>query len=130
MFQRFKKPKPILKEYVSFQIILSNEIGKGAFVLGQEQDSFGGDFSSAESYQGKISQFNLWNTRLNDTQISNIMYSCHDVDENSSVQNEMFPNAINQKHLRESLVISWADFRRENTINGFVKVQISLILLI
>ena len=64
MIKRLQKPRKIsqeyiLQQYVSFQITLSNEIGKGAFVLGQEQDSFGGDFSSAESYQGKISQFNF-----------------------------------------------------------------------
>ena len=52
------------------------------------------------------------------------MYSCNE-EENSFVQNsEMIPNAINQRHLRDSLVISWADFRRENTINGFVKVYL------
>ena len=97
-------------------------VGKGAFVLGQEQDSFGGDFSSAESYHGKISQFNLWNRCLNDLQIMDIMHNCNQKD-SSAPENQMFPNAINQKHLRNSLVISWADFRRENTINGFVKVR-------
>ena len=101
-----------------------NDTGKGAFVLGQEQDSFGGDFSSAESYQGKISQFNLWNKQLNDSQILDIMYSCNEKEQSKPLQGLMFPNAINQRHLRDSLVISWADFRRENTINGFVKVCI------
>ena len=103
--------------------IISNiiYIGKGAFVLGQEQDSFGGDFSSAESYHGKISQFNLWKRCLNDSQIMDIMHNCNQKDD-SAGGSQIFPNAISQKHLRNSLVISWADFRRENTINGFVKV--------
>ena len=50
-----------------------------------------------------------------------IMHSCNQKD-NVKQRMEMFPNAINQKHLRDTLIISWADFRRENTINGFVKV--------
>ena len=90
-------------------------------MLGQEQDSFGGHFSSAESYHGKISQFNLWKRCLNDSQIMDIMHNCNQKD-NSAPDNHMYPNAINQKYLRNNLVISWADFRRENTINGFVKV--------
>ena len=54
----------------------------------------------------------------------NIMYNCNE-EEDSFVQNgEMIPNAINQRHLRDRLVIAWADFRRENTINGFVKVYL------
>ena len=92
-------------------------------MLGQEQDSFGGDFSSAESYHGKISQFNLWNKRLNDSQILNIMHSCNEEDHSLVQSDEIIPNAISQRHLRNSLVISWADFRRDNTINGFVKVH-------
>ena len=102
-------------------LVIICDIGKGAFVLGQEQDSFGGDFSSAESYQGKLSQFNLWRKTLNHSQIFNLMYSCNDKEDTFS-QNQMFPNVISQTHLRDILVISWADFRRENTINGFVKV--------
>ena len=112
--------------------IISNiiYIGKGAFVLGQEQDSFGGDFSSAESYHGKISQFNLWKRCLNDSQIMDIMHNCNQKDD-SARGSQIFPNAISRKHLRNSLVISWADFRRENTINGFVKVlNMKYVLLI
>ena len=49
------------------------------------------------------------------------MHNCNQKDD-SARGSQIFPNAISQKHLRNSLVISWADFRRENTINGFVKV--------
>ena len=110
-----------MKSFNSKSIIRILNKGKGAFVLGQEQDSYGGDFSSAESYHGKISQFNLWKRCLKDSHIMDIMHSCNQKD-NLKQRTKMFPNAINQKHLRDSLIISWADFRRENTINGFVKV--------
>ena len=110
-----------MNSFNSKSIIRILNKGKGAFVLGQEQDSYGGDFSSAESYHGKISQFNLWKRCLKHSHIMDIMHSCNQKD-NVKQRMEMFPNAINQKHLRDTLIISWADFRRENTINGFVKV--------
>ncbi|CAB4066558.1 CSMD [Lepeophtheirus salmonis] len=38
--------------------------GNGIFVLGQEQDSFGGNFSQAESFKGKITKLSIWNVEL------------------------------------------------------------------
>ena len=35
--------------------------GNGILILGQEQDSFGGGFDAFQSFQGRISQFNMYN---------------------------------------------------------------------
>ena len=35
--------------------------GNGILILGQEQDSFGGGFDKFQSFQGEISQFNMYN---------------------------------------------------------------------
>lgn len=34
--------------------------GGGILVLGQEQDSMGGNFSSLESFRGRTSRFDMW----------------------------------------------------------------------
>ena len=34
--------------------------GGGSLVLGQEQDSVGGRFSSLESFTGQLAKFQLW----------------------------------------------------------------------
>lgn len=42
-----------------------NEISSGGvIVLGQEQDSAGGDFSSRQAFQGTLSRLNLWDKIL------------------------------------------------------------------
>ncbi|XP_062855429.1 adhesion G-protein coupled receptor D2 isoform X2 [Trichomycterus rosablanca] len=41
--------------------------GSGIFILGQDQDSFGGNFT--EPFVGNITEFNIWDVWLNQTQI-------------------------------------------------------------
>ena len=48
----------------------------GTLVLGQEQDSVGGDFDSDQSFQGKLSNVNVWDKVLPATQIKDISSSC------------------------------------------------------
>ncbi|XP_078359510.1 uncharacterized protein LOC144643983 [Oculina patagonica] len=48
----------------------------GTLVLGQEQDSDGGDFSADQSFQGKLSNVNVWNNVLTDEQIETMSKSC------------------------------------------------------
>ena len=45
-------------------------------MLGQEQDSVGGDFDSSQSFQGMLSNVNLWNQVLTDSQIEHMSKSC------------------------------------------------------
>ncbi|XP_052776199.1 sushi, von Willebrand factor type A, EGF and pentraxin domain-containing protein 1-like isoform X1 [Mya arenaria] len=53
--------------------------GGGVFVIGQEQDSLGGDFNSAETFIGQLSQLNVWSRELSLTDIENLRTSCEKV---------------------------------------------------
>lgn len=49
----------------------------GIFILGQEQDEVGRNFSSGESFYGSISQLNVWNTVLSEVEIAEMSrYRC------------------------------------------------------
>lgn len=48
----------------------------GTLVLGQDQDSVGAGFQSAQSFQGKLSNVNVWDHVLPDTQIKEMSTSC------------------------------------------------------
>ncbi|XP_078353573.1 uncharacterized protein LOC144638230 [Oculina patagonica] len=48
----------------------------GTLVLGQEQDSVGGDFESVQSFQGMLSNVNVWNNVLSAAQITEMSTSC------------------------------------------------------
>ena len=54
----------------------------GSLVLGQEQDSVGGGFDTDQSFQGMLSNVNIWNKVLTDEQIETMSTSC-DLDEAS-----------------------------------------------
>ncbi|XP_053395851.1 sushi, von Willebrand factor type A, EGF and pentraxin domain-containing protein 1-like [Mercenaria mercenaria] len=50
--------------------------GGGQFVVGQEQDSLGGGFSSPESFIGQISQLNMWGRALSLGDIESLRLNC------------------------------------------------------
>ncbi|XP_052257236.1 sushi, von Willebrand factor type A, EGF and pentraxin domain-containing protein 1-like isoform X1 [Dreissena polymorpha] len=50
--------------------------GGGVFVIGQEQDSLGGDFNSAETFIGKITQLNMWSREFTSAEIDKLRLSC------------------------------------------------------
>ncbi|KAL3867863.1 hypothetical protein ACJMK2_040709 [Sinanodonta woodiana] len=50
--------------------------GGGEFIIGQEQDSLGGDFSSVESFIGQLTQLNMWDYELPLTEIESLRFSC------------------------------------------------------
>lgn len=43
-----------------------------AIVIGQEQDQFGGGFSTAQNFEGLLDEFKIYNVRLSDTEFSSI----------------------------------------------------------
>ncbi|KAL3867860.1 hypothetical protein ACJMK2_040706, partial [Sinanodonta woodiana] len=51
--------------------------GGGEFIIGQEQDSLGGDFSSVESFIGQLTQLNMWDYELPLTEIESLRMSCN-----------------------------------------------------
>jgi len=61
---------------VSLTASLSVNVGGGVLVIGQEQDSRGGHFSSSESYVGHIHGINVWNYTLTSEQIQRLASSC------------------------------------------------------
>ena len=48
----------------------------GTLVLGQDQDSVGGGFQTTDSFQGMLSNVNVWNRLLPDTQVKEMSQSC------------------------------------------------------
>lgn len=49
----------------------------GIFVLGQEQDEVGRNFSAGEAFNGRLSQFNLWQNVLPEAEIVSLAsYRC------------------------------------------------------
>ena len=45
-------------------------------VLGQDQDSVGGDFEATQSFQGMLSDVNVWDRVLDVTEIKGMSQSC------------------------------------------------------
>lgn len=49
---------------------------RGTLVLGQEQDSVGGDFDKKQSLKGMLSNVNVWDRVLSATHIKDMSRSC------------------------------------------------------
>ena len=73
--------------------------GGGAVVLGQEQDSVGGRFSSKASFVGELSGVNVWDQVISSDNISRMSKACT---------------------AEEGNVITWFDFR--SGIRGNVQI--------
>ncbi|XP_005920976.1 adhesion G-protein coupled receptor D2 isoform X1 [Haplochromis burtoni] len=55
----------------------TDSIGPGGFfIIGQEQDTFGGSFKSDESFSGSITELHIWNRVLNSSEISSMEKKC------------------------------------------------------
>ena len=67
----------------------------GTLVLGQDQDSIGGEFDTSQSFQGMLSDVNVWDRVLLATQIKEMSQSC-------------LPDERN-----EGNVYQWTDFLRQ-----------------
>ncbi|XP_053687129.1 sushi, von Willebrand factor type A, EGF and pentraxin domain-containing protein 1-like [Sabethes cyaneus] len=48
----------------------------GLFVVGQEQDSLGGDFSESEAFVGKLAYLDVWSRALSGYEVKELYYSC------------------------------------------------------
>lgn len=48
----------------------------GSLVLGQEQDSLGGGFSTAQSFQGLLTNLNVWGYAMSPDTIAQMSKSC------------------------------------------------------
>ena len=51
-------------------------ISGGSVVLGQEQDSVGGSFDSSQSFQGSLTNVNVWSYVLPASTIKSLSKSC------------------------------------------------------
>ncbi|CAG5134438.1 unnamed protein product, partial [Candidula unifasciata] len=56
--------------------------GKGIFIVGQEQDTFGGGFSSRETFFGTLTQLNVWDQELTLQDVDKMRFSCEDFNGN------------------------------------------------
>ncbi|KAM8934215.1 adhesion G protein-coupled receptor D2 [Pelodytes ibericus] len=53
-----------------------NILEGGIFIVGQDQDSFGGTFKQKESFSGNITDLNVWKKVLNDDEIQQLSSCC------------------------------------------------------
>ena len=75
----------------------SKHIPKGGlFVIGEEQDKYGGDFTPKESFFGDLSQLNIWDRELLADEIYDLANSCGHTQGN---------------------VLAWSDFHSRTTGN-------------
>ncbi|GCC32012.1 hypothetical protein chiPu_0010472 [Chiloscyllium punctatum] len=59
------------------QLYVSDDIGAGGvFIVGQEQDTFGGSFKKDESFVGNITQLHIWDRVLNADEIRALVEDC------------------------------------------------------
>ncbi|XP_041064687.1 adhesion G-protein coupled receptor D2-like [Carcharodon carcharias] len=59
------------------QLYISDDIGAGGvFIIGQEQDTFGGSFKKDESFVGNITQLHIWDRVLNASEIQALAENC------------------------------------------------------
>ncbi|XP_048394738.1 adhesion G-protein coupled receptor D2 isoform X3 [Stegostoma tigrinum] len=59
------------------QLHVSDNIGAGGvFIIGQEQDTFGGSFKKDESFVGNITQLHIWDRVLNADEIRSFVEDC------------------------------------------------------
>lgn len=55
----------------------SDSIGRdGLFIIGQEQDTFGGSFKKDESFSGSITELHIWDRVLNSSEIYTMENEC------------------------------------------------------
>lgn len=47
-------------------------------MIGQEQDSLGGQFSQSETYMGRITNLDVWDKRIDENQVELMMNTCGD----------------------------------------------------
>lgn len=72
---KFYRNGELKKEDTSFK--KGHTISKGGtLVLGQDQDSVGGGFDTSDSFQGMLSNVNIWNEVLTPEQIQKMSQSC------------------------------------------------------
>ncbi|XP_062919506.1 adhesion G-protein coupled receptor D2-like [Mobula hypostoma] len=58
-------------------LYISEDIGAGGvFIIGQEQDTFGGSFKKDESFIGNITQLHIWDRLLNASEIQALAGDC------------------------------------------------------
>ncbi|XP_068128065.1 C-reactive protein-like [Hyperolius riggenbachi] len=56
---------------------VSSIAGESSTVLGQDQDSFGGEFQTSQSFVGELSDIHMWNDVLSPEDIQKVFYGDH-----------------------------------------------------
>ena len=83
--------------FVLFSVLFQAIPGEGVLIIGQEQDEVGRNFSASEAFDGSISQFNVWDKVLSESEISSqSSYRCN--------------------HIRGNL-LAWTDFYNKASDN-------------
>jgi CUB/sushi domain-containing protein len=60
-----------------YNVHTGNQItGGGTWVIGQDQDSLGGDFKKSDSFKGILTEVNIWNRVLGSDEIKSFANDC------------------------------------------------------
>jgi hypothetical protein len=64
----------------NFNVPGSRLLGGGYWVIGQDQDSVGGNFESRDAFVGVLTEVHVWNRVLSTAEIQDLASSCaHDL---------------------------------------------------
>lgn len=89
-----------------------DSIGNGGFfIIGQEQDTFGGSFKSDESFSGSITELHIWNRVLNSSEISSMEKKCSPVSSGL-----VFKWSEAAMEIETSLTKQWSDSPCQGTL--------------
>lgn len=85
----------------------------GLFIIGQEQDTFGGSFKRDESFSGSITELHIWNRVLNSSEISSVEKKCSPV-----TSGLVFKWSEAAMEIETSLTKLWSDSPCRGTLVG------------
>ncbi|XP_072244890.1 adhesion G protein-coupled receptor D2 [Leuresthes tenuis] len=93
----------------------------GHFIIGQEQDTFGGSFKSVESFSGSITELHIWDKVLNSSQIFTMEKECSPVSSGL-----MFKWNETAMDIEPSLIKQWRDSPCQGTLDRILNSRDSL----
>eukprot|EP00795_Rhopilema_esculentum_P000716 gene716-10430_t len=88
----------------------------GYFILGQEQDEVGRNFSLGEAFYGSMSQLNLWNKVLSDSEISEMSrYRCDGILGNELAWPDFLQKRVEVNKVNEFCTVKYTKFSTWNS---------------
>lgn len=100
----------------------SDSIGPdGLFIIGQEQDTYGGSFKKDESFSGSITELHIWDRALNRSEINSMEKECSPISSGL-----VFNWSETAMEVESSLTKLWRDSPCQGT---FVRMYFLIIII-